>query len=61
MIDSELQLILAAKARRLGVSISVIQQVIAERIVDGDTEEDPVTMVLSVTNRDIERLHNNYD
>ncbi|MCQ1060072.1 hypothetical protein LRP52_34260 [Photobacterium sp. ZSDE20] len=57
MIDPELELILVAKARRMGVPVNALKEVIAMRIVDGDTEEDPVAMVLSVSNRDIERLY----
>ena len=59
MIDTELELILYAKARRLGVSVHSIKEVIAAKIVDGETDEPALEMVLSVSKRDIERLYDN--
>ncbi|MDD1782958.1 hypothetical protein LRP49_17435 [Enterovibrio sp. ZSDZ35] len=56
MIDAEMKIILTAKARSMGVSVETIKQVIAARIVNGETEEDPVSMVLSIDDRDLKCL-----
>lgn len=50
MIVQELEMILNARARRMAVEV---------KVVDGDMEEGPVVMVLSVNNRDIELLNDN--
>ncbi|MBC7001715.1 hypothetical protein BIZ37_04015 [Photobacterium sp. BZF1] len=56
-MSDELELIVKAKARRLGVSVNLLREAIAIKIVDGcDFEEDPIVTVLSITLKDLEQI-----
>ena len=58
MVDVEA--LLTAKARELGISLPKLREAIAQKIVETSgigLDEDPWTLVLNLTKQDIERVN----
>ncbi|MBC7001772.1 hypothetical protein BIZ37_04335 [Photobacterium sp. BZF1] len=50
---TDFEILMTAKAKQLGISIEQLRVAIANRVVAGESEEDPVSLLLSITERDI--------
>lgn len=53
-MQDDMERLIRAKARRLHVSLDTIKDVIADRVVAGECDEDIASIVLSLTHSDIE-------
>ncbi len=60
-MHDEMERLMRAKARRLNISVDTLKDVIADRVVANEYEEDVSSIVLSLTDSDIAeftRFHN---
>lgn len=60
-MHDEMERLIKAKARRLNISIDTLKDIIADRVVATECEEDISSIVLSLTDGDIaefSRLYN---
>lgn len=52
-MSDEVDRLIKAKARRLNISIDMLKDVIADRVIVTECEEDISTIILSLTDSDI--------
>ena len=60
-MQDEMERLMRAKARRLNISVDTLKDVIADRVVATECEEDISSIILSLTDGDIAeftRFHN---
>ena len=50
---TDFEILITAKANQLGVSTERLRMAIASRVVAGEADEDPVSLLLSITEQDV--------
>lgn len=57
-MHNEMERLIKAKARRLNISIDTLKDIIADRVVATECEEDISSLILSLTHGDIAEFTN---